>query len=195
MFTFCVQAQVGIGTQDPTRTLDVNGNVRVTTYLDKSNDYDYPNIVASNSDGNLDFIRKQSIPQNPNMQVEVGRVIYITAPSTYITDYKWAKCGDIRVRLSYNQFMEIQGISNLSNNSALLGIERWNSNGTYGYEGTNASIFSSLGGNFTPPAASNVINAVHPVTGDLYRMTFSVTKNSATTNNYSAICERFYNGQ
>ena len=40
-------SQVGIGTETPTRTLDVNGNIRVTQLNDKTNTVDFEQLVAA----------------------------------------------------------------------------------------------------------------------------------------------------
>lgn len=40
-------SQVGIGTETPTRMLDVNGNIRVTQLNDKTNTVDFEQLVAA----------------------------------------------------------------------------------------------------------------------------------------------------
>lgn len=70
------QAQVGIKTETPERTVDVNGNLRVTTLQDKKDDKTYDNIVIANSAGDIDKQHKSSITQSPKQQVEIVRNIY-----------------------------------------------------------------------------------------------------------------------
>jgi len=52
------QGGVGINTESPERSLDVNGNMRVTDFQNKTNDDNFKEILISNNNGDID---KQSM--------------------------------------------------------------------------------------------------------------------------------------
>ncbi|OWP84416.1 hypothetical protein BWK59_05355 [Flavobacterium davisii] len=52
VFNFLI-AQVGIGTDTPTATLDVNGTARIRTLNDGSNSATYPYFIVADPLGNL----------------------------------------------------------------------------------------------------------------------------------------------
>lgn len=56
-------AQVGIKTPDPTRTLDVNGTSRIRTLTDKSTDKNYDQVLTTDASGNVEYVPKSSLHQ------------------------------------------------------------------------------------------------------------------------------------
>ncbi|UOU99806.1 hypothetical protein MUU74_07605 [Chryseobacterium daecheongense] len=59
---FC-NAQVGINTTTPSRTVDVNGALRVRTQTDQSSNSSYDNVLISDANGNVDYIKKNVLNQ------------------------------------------------------------------------------------------------------------------------------------
>ncbi|SHK90064.1 hypothetical protein [Chryseobacterium polytrichastri] len=72
-------AQVGIQTDTPTRTLDVNGTSRIRTLTDKSADINYDQVLTTDANGNVDYVPKSSLHQQ---YVELFNLR--TLPSTVI---------------------------------------------------------------------------------------------------------------
>lgn len=52
-YSVLIFSQVGIGTQSPGKTLDINGDLKVVTTTDKSNDATYNKILVANSSGEI----------------------------------------------------------------------------------------------------------------------------------------------
>ncbi|KMQ60120.1 hypothetical protein ACM46_17935 [Chryseobacterium angstadtii] len=65
LFLSCasLSAQVGINTTTPTRTLDVNGNLRVRTQTNQSANAVYDNVQIADANGNVDYIKKNVLNQ------------------------------------------------------------------------------------------------------------------------------------
>lgn len=63
LLTIIVNAQVGIKTTTPTRTLDVNGTSRLRTLTDKSTDKNYDQVLTTDPNGNVDYIPKTDLHQ------------------------------------------------------------------------------------------------------------------------------------
>lgn len=59
----CANAQVGINTESPSRTLDVNGTLRVRTQTDQSTNSAYNNVLVSDANGNIDYVKKNTLNQ------------------------------------------------------------------------------------------------------------------------------------
>lgn len=59
---FC-NGQVGINTTAPSRTVDVNGALRVRTQTDQSSNSSYDNVLISDANGNVDYIKKNVLNQ------------------------------------------------------------------------------------------------------------------------------------
>ncbi|MET3536509.1 hypothetical protein [Chryseobacterium limigenitum] len=56
-------AQVGINIDMPTRTLDINGTTRMRVISDKSADTSYTQVLATDTNGNIDYVPKSSLNQ------------------------------------------------------------------------------------------------------------------------------------
>lgn len=76
-----VSAQVGIQTDTPTRTLDVNGTSRIRILTDKSADINYDQVLTTDASGNVDYVPKSSLNQQ---YVELFNLR--TLPSTVINN-------------------------------------------------------------------------------------------------------------
>lgn len=63
LFSVCLHAQVGINTTSPSRTIDVNGTLRVRTQTDQSSNVSYDNVLISDANGNVDYVKKNHLNQ------------------------------------------------------------------------------------------------------------------------------------
>ncbi|MCQ4140813.1 hypothetical protein [Chryseobacterium sp. EO14] len=61
--SFFANAQVGVNTISPSRTLDVNGTLRVRTQTDQSSNSSYDNVMISDANGNVDYVKKNLLNQ------------------------------------------------------------------------------------------------------------------------------------
>src|SRR6218665_2368195 len=60
-YSVLIFSQVGIGTLSPDKTLDINGDLRVVTTVDKSNDTQYNKILVANASGEVGAWTKDGI--------------------------------------------------------------------------------------------------------------------------------------
>ena len=66
-------AQVGINTENPTRDLHVEGNLRVRNLQNKASDDDYSKVLAVDNNGNVDYINKSNLL--PDMTGQVNKIV------------------------------------------------------------------------------------------------------------------------
>ncbi|SHM65259.1 hypothetical protein [Chryseobacterium polytrichastri] len=58
-----INAQVGINTTTPSRTLDLNGTLRVRTQTDQSANTSFNNVLIADTNGNVDYVKKNLLNQ------------------------------------------------------------------------------------------------------------------------------------
>lgn len=207
---FLKAQNVGINTNTPTRTVDVNGNLRITELQNRTNNSNYNYLLSANKiNGNIDYINISSLLQSEKNNMEVSRTIYngSTADNT-----KECSCGDItfrfngansEIKLSNETVFASNGVNNLN---LSYGIKRFTGN-SYGYQNKTNVAFT----NNNPALASyynkyrnlddtafdtnnsiRVYTIVLPKQGNLYKLTLSRLQNTSTTVNFALICEKFY---
>ena len=117
---------VGINTQNPERTLHIQGDMRSTIFQNKGNDSLYEDLIISNSSGNIDKQPKSSVFQTPTQQVETDRNIYYNTTSGDIN--KIAKCGKFTFAINNSNIpvmkLNVQPSSNITYNYGLRRLER-----------------------------------------------------------------------
>lgn len=117
---------VGINTQNPERTLHIQGDMRSTIFQNKGNDSLYEDLIISNSSGNIDKQPKSSVFQTPAQQVETDRNIYYNTTSGDIN--KIAKCGKFTFAINNSNIpvmkLNVQPSSNITYNYGLRRLER-----------------------------------------------------------------------
>lgn len=212
LYTGLFSAQnVGIGTDTPTRKLDVNGDLRIRSANVVTGNTNYNRIIAADKNtGNVDYVTVSSIPQDETNNVEVKRSIYLA--TTPITANE-CNCGDMTFRLNNNGTPEFKLNSTtifLTNNNITTfdlgyGIKRW-SGSSYNYKNrfvtfttSNYSTYQVLDDVAISTAVTSEGNTVRvytiipPKQNNLYKVTVSRTNNNNTsTFAYGVICERFY---
>jgi len=208
-----IKAQVGIGTEEPTRTLDVNGNLRVTRTVDKTNSVDYGFLLAADTNSNnIDKISIPAIIDDGMRQVEIVKNIY---NSTTADVSKITSCGKLEFRLNpvntSTSTTEVRFRENvfldytLTTLSLKFGGKRWGRtsetiladysyrNLTITFNPSNWNTFQNIDTTFLLRQGAYLnYHFIIPQDGDLYRLTVSRLKNNATLDNFSLICERFY---
>lgn len=206
---------VGINTSTPTRKLDINGNLRITTATDvtpvSENAATHKRVlVAESTTGDIDYITIPAIAKSGDDNVEVRRIIYnSTTPVTANT----CNCGDITFRINNtNNLAEfnLNSTTVFTSNSVTsfdlnYGIKRW-TDASYSYENrgavtlntANYTTYQSLDTTVFPTsnnAAGNTIRIYTfslPKQNHLYRITLSRIHNSGTNYTYGLVCEKFY---
>jgi len=195
---------VGINTENPLRKLEINGDVRVTSLPDVTNNANYSRILSVNKDnGNVDHLTASSFMQSEVNNVEVKRSIYLaSAPD----DTKECSCGDITFRINSSNIAEMKLNSNtiftsLNTTSFELdyGIKRWTStyynyfNDTTYFTDLNYSTYQTLDPElFNSNNTVRIYTIILPKQNNLYRLTLSRLANTASNHTFGLICEKFY---
>ncbi|ANF52885.1 hypothetical protein A0O34_21215 [Chryseobacterium glaciei] len=206
-FVMAQDQRVGIDTDTPTRKLDINGNLRVSSTNTVTDNAAYDRIVTGNNvTGDIDFINVSAISQTETNNVEVKRSVY----NALVPDEtKECNCGDISFRINNLNVAEIKLNSptifvtngNITSFNVGYGIKRW-INSTYNfinrtitftnsnyltYQTLDPTAFTS-GANYTV----RIYTIVPPKQNNLYRLTLSRVSNTNINYTYGLICEKFY---
>ena len=91
---FAQTGNVGIGTQNPSRNLHVEGDLRIRNLENKAADATYTRVLAVDNNGNIDYVNKSSLL--PDMTGEIQKTVinneYTTTGNTP-TNTNTLKCG------------------------------------------------------------------------------------------------------
>ena len=191
---------VGINTQNPERTLHIQGDMRSTIFQNKGNDSLYEDLIISNSSGNIDKQPKSSVFESPAQQVETDRNVYYSTTSGDIT--KIAKCGKFTFAINNSNIpvmkLNVQPSSNITYNYGLRRLERRTNltgghsantgDGDYYYNNNTLTFTTSNWSTFQPifdwagytTGEQHLLNndllklhLIDPETGDFYKIVFS----------------------
>ncbi|MBO6212364.1 hypothetical protein [Algoriella sp.] len=215
-------SQVGIGTETPSRMLDINGDLRIRQLDDKTDNTDesYRYLLSAKDDeknqadvvtkvnGQVDKISFPSLLQSSSNNVEVKKIIYRgDADKT-----KKCSCGDLTIYLDKSSvntdilsFIHLNSTDVFVNNNAESITLKY---GQKKYTGT-AYTYADDGITFTKSRGTEAYNQldtsnlnsgntvriytiVLPGENNLYRFTVSRFLNNSTTYINSLICEKFY---
>lgn len=81
---FGQQGKVGINTEDPTRTLHVEGNMKIIDIADRPS---HQRILVADGQGNIDYILKSDLsPTLPNFNKKVWNMYYSTTDGYSVTN-------------------------------------------------------------------------------------------------------------
>lgn len=203
---------VGVSTTEPTRTLDVNGNVRLTNTTEKTENAAFEQLVAADSNGNVDIITFPAVAQSDLVNLEVKKNIYL---GTKTENTKECSCGSITFRFNGNKAEfklndpEVFTVNSFTNFNLSYGIKRFINNNQpdtgngpgYSYDNKTVSITNSNYGTWktlddtvfaTTPNNIRTYTIVLPKLPNLYRLTFSIFNNTSSQNIYGLVCEKFY---
>jgi len=198
----CSFGQVGINTEEPTRMLDVAGDLILTDVKDKTNTAEYSEILAANAENNIDKVGKPSIIEDATRQVEIVKNIY-NATSADIN--RETDCGDLVFRINGSTIELKLKEAPTKDYTLTYGGKRWGqvsgsedrgytyNNITLSLRADNWNTFQNIDSSFTLRQGAYLnYHFIIPGDGDLYRLTVSQLKNDAVNSNYALICERFY---
>lgn len=206
---FLYAQNVGINIEEPERVLDINGSLRVTKMIDKSNNVTSEKLLAVNRDnGNVDYIDISALQQSNKNNMEISRIIY---NATDADINKECECGEISMRFN-NQLAEFKLKSkeifesnNFSEFNLVYGIKRFKGT-SYEYKNksavkfqiTNPSLstfynkYQLLDGDVFENNTIRIYTIVFPKQANMYRLTLSRFNNSDVKKTFGLICEKFY---
>ena len=196
-------SQVGINTEQPTRTLDVNGNERLQNTEYKINDPNYNKVLVINDNGNVDAWDKvdiiakvsdlivetkkfySSVSPDPNIQVPCGKFILRFSDDSLntIPQIKLKAQSSTNTTIYYNIITKQNNSGNGFNASSTLN--------------TNQTLLINTNNDFVsldPTYTKNQLDEFYlsyPGDNNLYRVTFIARTMSATEFSYAMICEKF----
>lgn len=191
--------QVGIGTTTPTRSLDIDGNLRVRVLTDKSTDNTYNKVIVSNVNGDLDSWDKASLKNTiKELAVENKKIVYFSSSPNVGSIMS---CGKMQYRFGAGPLPQMRLVTPANAtlyynrmhkvNSAVNSFSTPNnvaSNLTAAY--TTANNWVTLDTTYT----NNTLNEfymTYPGDNNLYRVTFLARNLTATDFFYSMVCEKF----
>ena len=188
-----LNAQVGVNTNQPTRALDINGDLRIRELKLVNKDANYNNIVVVNQDGEVEKYDKIEITNAiSDLTVETKELYFATTPD----GTKIVPCGKFNFRFSSSTIPEIAPISDLAASTPVyfMRIRKYESNQRAVTQGNttikNSKTFSVLDREYKLDQVSEY-NISYPGDNNLYRVIFLARKMTTTTNSYSIVCEKF----
>ena len=188
-----LNAQVGVNTNQPTRALDINGDLRIRELKLVNKDANYNNIVVVNQDGEVEKYDKIEITNAiSDLTVETKELYFATTPD----GTKIVPCGKFNFRFSSSTIPEIAPISDLAASTPVyfMRIRKYESNQRAVTQGNTtvrkSKTFSVLDREYKLDQVSEY-NISYPGDNNLYRVIFLARKMSNTTNSYSIVCEKF----
>lgn len=211
---FCANffyTQVGINTNDPKRTLHINGNLKVSDLKDASDDADFDRILVADQKGNVDYVVKQDF-------LPASGTVGFSNKETYSTVYNQTTgTGNEAKELKCGKFVFIFDKSTDSNIkfylqskpestvSIYMNMEQnWSGNGFQFYQGTTPNntlpfVFTTTNYNTAQLFASanvadyeqNVMHFQYPGDNNFYRLIIYRVKHSNTSYDFVAACEKF----
>ncbi len=123
---FAQDKMVGIETNAPERTLDVNGNLRITIQEDKPIDPHYTDVLIAEQSGNVDRRSKMSLALTDEQQIETIKNIYYSPKGGIIE--RSVRCGKYEITLNAENVALIRSTQPISDkitiNYGLRRLER-----------------------------------------------------------------------
>ena len=185
-------AQVGVNTDNPSRALDVNGDLRVRT-LNKVTIADYPDVLVTDANGNIEKHSAQAIIDAiSDLSVETKELYFDNSPD----GTKIVPCGRFNFRFSDTTKPQIASFENLSTPTSVydLGQLKFHENGK---TVTQKNVVIQKNDDFKTLDDSYSLDSVgeyylsYPGDNHFYRVVFLGRKMTLSENSYSIICEKF----
>ena len=206
-------AQVGIGTDLPQRTLHVEGNMRIRTLDDKSQASDYNKLLVVNANGDVNYIDKADLrPESDEFtsDKQVLNNIYTTTDGQ-ADDTKFVSCGKFDFAFKNNNGTDIRyKLVSTETTSATVYItleQNWqassptDTNGGFEFQApTSGKLIDNITFVDLPTSGQQIVNGelnilylLYPGDKDLYRLTFYRLDQSTTPLTYDFVtaCEKF----
>lgn len=198
-------SQIGIGVNNPTRMLHVNGDIKIRNLSFKASDPNYSRVLAIDNQGNIDYIDKTSIlpESNGNINKIVVNNTYTTSGGTPLNS-QILKCGkfefsfisnnntgDVRFRLTDAPAQTVRVYTTFEQN--------WTGNG-FQYQAKSTPKEFTTENNFIDVPFDgqariengeyNELYFSYPKEQDFYRVSFYRVQQNSTTYWVTA-CEKF----
>ncbi|MDM1061787.1 hypothetical protein HXZ62_04295 [Empedobacter falsenii] len=206
-------AQVGINTDTPQRTLDVNGNLRIRTLSDKSQTLSYNKILVINNNGDVDYINKSDlkpIGDEFTSDKQVLNNIYTTNDGR-ADDSKFVSCGkfdfafkntsttgtgtsiQFRLKTAPTGANQVTVYTTLEQNWETNGYEFQSPESGRTFTSSNTFIDLPTSGAGIVSGELNILYLLYPGDSDLYRLTFYRLNQNTTPLTYDFVtaCEKF----
>lgn len=203
--------QVGVNVSQPTRTLHINGNLRVSNLQNVSEDAAFEKILVTDANGNVDYALRSSFLPNTG----VGAVdkesyieIYNNNNASGLPERR-LKCGKFFFIFETGADSNIKfGINEkpATNVNIYMNMEQnWN-NGFQFYQGTNSTngvnapfTFTTSNYNVAQEFKSarldsyeqNVMTFQYPGDADIYRLTIYKVQHTSSSYDFVSACEKF----
>lgn len=188
---FAQDKLVGIETNAPERTLDVNGNVRVTIQQDKPIDPHYTDVLIAEQSGNIDRRSKMSLALTDEQQIETIKNIYYS-PNGGIIE-RSVRCGKYEVSIDSENVALIRstqpvsktvtikyGLRRMERRSKITGDQEGTGTGDYydknfqiDFTKDNWNAYQQIYTESKRPMINNDAYRLHvidPETGDFYKI-------------------------
>lgn len=208
-------SQIGINTDKPTKTLDINGDIRVRTLTKKSTDSDYSKVLVTNNSGEIEYWDKVAIQNEMKGNEVENKIMYFSISPNGNTI---VPCGRYQLRFSASTEPQIKLVTSTSTDQIIYfsRIRKLNHNSSsFGETGSKRSVrtnetinigsandWVSIGSVSGLTSGNGNLYAVnyldeyymsYPGDNNLYRITFlaRTMTTSPATNSYSMLCEKF----
>lgn len=214
VFVFAQNRNVGINTATPLKTLDVNGNARLRTTVDKSNDTTYDNALVTNTNGEIENWPVSKIKTEiSTLTIEIKILQYNNSVAQPLQELK---CGRFKFRFNNNAGVPMPQIGLITGDPVqvyytIIQKKHANAGGTFPpfgkLEVNNSISVNTSWNNFnlaTPTYQNNTMSEVYtsyPGDTNVYRITYFTRYNgqgnpvsdaTAKSNiNYTILCEKY----
>lgn len=207
LLTSSVFSQVGINTETPNRTLDVNGNLKVRTLTDQSNNAAYDRVLVTNSTGEVDAIKISELKDEILGNAAENKSLYYTAEVP--DDSKVLQCGKFNFSFGTpavpEKNLDIQ-MSLFETPSSKVNVyytlfRKWGNGASKYYK---SYFLTFMPGDYnTPQRLSSGLDLnefgeiyiTYPGEKNYYRVSFIARENyteaEIINNSYTVVCEKF----
>ena len=185
-------AQVGINTNIPTKSLDINGDFRLRT-LNKVNITNYPDVLVVNTIGDVEKHSAQAIKDAiSDLTVETKELYFDTSPD----GTKIVPCGRFNFRFSNGTIPQVSSTTDLPSLTKINYLGQLKSDGN-SKTVTQASVDIQTKVGFKALDSTYSLNKVgeyymsFPGDNNFYRVVFIARTMTESSNSYSIVCEKF----
>lgn len=195
-----VSDKVGINTTQPTKDLDINGNLKIRDLQDKSEDSQYNRILVSDENGNIESASRTDVKNQIESQIiETQKLKYL---STDADASQTMKCGRFSFRFSSSGYPQIS-LNDPDNTtiyyyilkSVYVDYSSYSTTQNLNFTISNYNTFQNMGSLEESQLGEYYIT--YPNVENYYKVIARIRKNyvdpstSQTTNSYAITCEKF----
>lgn len=201
--------QVGINNQNPVRTLDINGNLKVGNLEHKKDDTNYNRILVTNNAGEIEYWEKQDIVNKVDELQVINKKFSVSSSGPDPTII--VPCGKFKFRYdnpvmpqislvtanTSNMNIYYSRIRKRNNSGAAFSIAQGRSLNTNQFAvitAANAWVNIGTATDATGAFSTDTLDEyyiTYPGDANMYRVTFLARAADNSNVSYSMICERF----